>query len=143
MRKKVDDNEPNPIDRHVGARVRLRRKMLKMSQESLGESLGVTFQQVQKYERGANRIGASRLWRTAQVLQVPVGYFFEGLAVAEGAAHGFAEDDQTPLIYDFIASPEGVALASAFGQITDPQVRRRVLELVRALAAQTGGKDED
>jgi transcriptional regulator with XRE-family HTH domain len=135
----VDDNEPNPIDRHVGARVRLRRKMLKMSQETLGDSLGVTFQQVQKYERGANRIGASRLYRTSQVLGVPVGYFFEGLAVAEKAAQGFAEDDQTPLIYDFIASPEGVALASAFGQITDPQVRKRVLDLVRALAAQTGG----
>jgi transcriptional regulator with XRE-family HTH domain len=131
----VEDNDPNPIDRHVGARVRLRRKMLKMSQETLGEALGVTFQQVQKYERGANRIGASRLFRTAQVLQVPVGYFFEGLDVEGGpTVQGFAEDDQTPLIYDFIASPEGVALASAFGQITDPQVRRRVLELVRALA---------
>ena len=134
----MDDNEPNPIDRHVGARVRLRRKMLKMSQETLGDSLGVTFQQVQKYERGSNRIGASRLYRTSQVLGVPVGYFFEGLTVAENAAQGFAEDDQSPLIYDFIASPEGVALASAFGQITDPQVRKRVLELVRALAAQDG-----
>lgn len=132
--KTVDDNEPNPIDRHVGARVRLRRKMLKMSQETLGESLGVTFQQVQKYERGANRIGASRLFRTAHVLGVPVGYFFEGLQVSDNPVQGFAEDDQTPLIYDFIASPEGVALASAFGRITDPQVRRRVLELVRALS---------
>jgi transcriptional regulator with XRE-family HTH domain len=116
--------------------------MLKMSQETLGDSLGVTFQQIQKYERGANRIGASRLWRTAQVLEVPVGYFFEGLTVGGKLAGGFAEDDQTPLVYDFIASPEGVALASAFGQITDPQVRRRVLELVRALAAQDSEESE-
>ena len=98
---------PNPVDIHVGARVRLRRKILKMSQEKLGERLGVTFQQVQKYERGANRVGASRLWKIAEVLDVPIGFFFEGLS--DNFAQNdrspelqAAEPDQSPIIYDFI-----------------------------------------
>lgn len=127
-----EEKTPNPIDIHVGSRVRLRRLLLGLSQEKLGDELGVTFQQVQKYERGANRIGASRLYRVAEVLQVPVGFFFEGLDSI--AAGGFAEDDQTPLIDDFINSPEGVALASAFARIREPSVRRKLLELARTLA---------
>jgi len=126
--------EPNPVDHHVGSRVRLRRQMMEMSQEKLGEELGVTFQQVQKYERGANRIGAGRLWHLARVLEVPVSFFYDGVTSAGQQPTGFAEGDQTPIINDFLQSSDGVALAQAFSKITDPKVRRRVLELVRSLA---------
>lgn len=129
----INPREPNPIDRHVGSRVRLRRQILNMSQEKLGDELGVTFQQVQKYERGTNRIGAGRLWTMARVLEVPVAFFYEGVN-ASSATPGFAEGDQTPIINDFLQSSDGVALAQAFSRITDPKVRRRVLELVRSLA---------
>ncbi|TRO95922.1 helix-turn-helix transcriptional regulator [Glycocaulis profundi] len=126
---------PNPVDRHVGSRVRLRRQLLNMSQEKLGEELGVTFQQVQKYERGANRIGAGRLWVLARVLDVPVSFFYDGVSDSV-MTPGFAEGDQTPIVDDFIQSADGVALAQAFAKIKDPKVRRRVLELVRTLAAE-------
>ncbi len=130
----TEEKTPSPIDIHVGARVRMRRLLLGLSQDKLGDELGVTFQQVQKYERGANRIGASRLFEIARVLNVPVGFFFEGIdAQTRG---GFTEDDQTPLVNDFLNSPEGVALASAFNRIRDAKVRRRVLELVRTLAGE-------
>jgi transcriptional regulator with XRE-family HTH domain len=106
-----------------------------MSQEKLGEELGVTFQQVQKYERGTNRVGAGRLWHMARVLDVPVSFFYDG--VAENATQpGFSEGDQTPIVDDFIQSADGVALAQAFARIKDSKVRRRVLELVRTLAAE-------
>ena len=126
---------PNPIDIHVGSRIRLRRQLLKMSQEKLGDELGVTFQQVQKYERGANRVGASRLYRLSCVLNVPVQFFFEGLG-EEVAETGVADNGRTPLVYDFIQSSDGVSLAEAFSRIEDSKVRRRVLELVRTLAAE-------
>ena len=132
---KPNPRGPNPIDIHVGARIRLRRQLLKMSQDRLGDDLGVTFQQVQKYERGANRVGASRLYRLSRVLEVPVQFFFEGLG-EKSAASGMAEDDQTPLVYDFIQSADGVSLAESFSRIKDAKVRRRVLELVRTLAAE-------
>ncbi len=127
------EKRPNRVDVHVGSRVRLRRLLLGMSQDKLGEELGVTFQQVQKYERGANRIGASRLYDVSRVLEVPVSFFFDGLDSLPAQA-GFGEGDQTPIVDDFINSPEGVALAIAFARITQPKVRRSVLELVRALA---------
>jgi transcriptional regulator with XRE-family HTH domain len=133
--QKASPRGPNPIDIHVGSRVRLRRQLLKMSQEKLGEELGVTFQQVQKYERGANRVGASRLYRLSRVLDVPVQYFFEGMG-EKSAVTGMAEDDQTPIVYDFIQSSDGVALAEAFSRIRDIKVRRRILELVRTLATE-------
>ena len=126
---------PNPVDKHVGARVRLRRQLLNMSQEKLGEELGVTFQQEQKYERGANRIGAGRLWMLARVLDVPVSFFYEGIGDLEGQAK-VADSDQAPIVEDFIQSSDGVALAQAFARIRDLKVRRRVLELVRTLAAE-------
>lgn len=126
---------PNSVDRHVGSRIRLRRQLLNLSQEKLGEELGVTFQQVQKYERGTNRVGAGRLWHLARVLDVPVSFFYEG-ASDSAAQPGFGEGDQTPIIDDFIQSADGVALAQAFARISDPKVRRRVLELVRTLAAE-------
>ena len=126
---------PNPVDRHVGSRIRLRRQLLNLSQEKLGEELGVTFQQVQKYERGANRVGAGRLWMLAKVLDVPVSFFYEGVSESAGQP-GFSEGDQTPIVDDFIQSADGVALAQAFARIKDSKVRRRVLELVRTLAAE-------
>lgn len=126
---------PNAIDRHVGSRVRLRRQLLSMSQEKLGDELGVTFQQVQKYERGANRIGAGRLWTLARVLDVPVSFFYDGVAESLNQP-GFAEGDQTPIVDDFIQSADGVQLAQAFSRIRDSKVRRRILELVRTLAAE-------
>lgn len=133
---------PNPIDVHVGTRVRLRRQVMKMSQEKLGDQLGVTFQQVQKYERGANRVGASRLWKMSQVLDVPVGFFYDGLDQMDGSAE-FAEDDQLPIVYDFINSTDGVNLAKAVSQIKSKAVRRQILELARSLAKDAAADDED
>lgn len=138
----MSERSANPIDVHVGARVRLRRLMLRMSQDKLGESLGVTFQQVQKYERGANRVSASRLWGMADVLEVPVQFFFEGLG-ERTAIEGFSDNDQTPLVYDFINSPDGVQLAAAFSCITDQKVRRQVLQLVRALSGEIAEEAEE
>lgn len=125
---------PNPIDIHVGARVRMRRMMLSMSQERLGEQLGVTFQQVQKYEKGSNRIGASRLQQIARVLQVPVSFFFED-APSDAPVEGFAEAPSASYVTDFLTSGEGLALTRAFVRISDPAVRRRVIDLVEAIAA--------
>ncbi len=135
MKSQHAPRSPNPVDTHVGSRIRLRRQVLKMSQEKLGDALGVTFQQVQKYERGANRVGASRLWRMAQVMDVPVGFFYEGLN-EEAPASEFGEGDQTPIVYDFINSTDGVALAMAVSKIKNKAVRRQILELARSLAAE-------
>ena len=123
---------PTSIDQHVGARLRLRRSLLDMSQSELGEKLGVTFQQVQKYERGTNRVSASRLFHVARVMDVPISYFFEGLD-SEGDSQLKGPDSET--LYDFIASPDGLALASAFAGISDQTVRRRVIDLLRSLSA--------
>lgn len=124
----------NPIDVHVGARVRMRRVLLGMSQEKLGESLGITFQQVQKYEKGTNRIGASRLFKISQVLGVPVSYFYEELAGnSEKAVAGFGESQSQGYVVDFLSSSEGLQLNKAFMKIQDPRVRRKVVELVRTL----------
>jgi len=128
---------PNPIDIHVGTRIRLQRQVMKMSQEKLGDQLGVTFQQVQKYERGANRVGASRLWKMSQVMGVPVGYFFAGLD-RENAITEFTEDDELPIVYDFINSTDGVSLAKAVSRIKNKAVRRQILELARSLAKDEG-----
>jgi transcriptional regulator with XRE-family HTH domain len=124
---------PNPVDKHVGARVRSRRIILGMSQEKLGNSLGLTFQQIQKYEKGTNRIGASRLQHISKTLNVPVSYFFEG-APLEGGAAGFAESEQSSYVADILSSPEGITLAKAFMRITDPRVRRKIVELVTMMA---------
>lgn len=131
----------NPVDVHVGTRIRLRRQVLKMSQEKLGDKLGVTFQQVQKYERGSNRVGASRLWKISEVLEVPINFFFDGLS--DSFANGeFAEDDQMPIVYEFINSTDGVALAKAVSQIRSKAVRRQLLELARAMAKDSQGEEE-
>lgn len=133
---------PGPVDKHVGSRVRMRRILVGMSQERLGEALGLTFQQVQKYEKGTNRIGASRLQQIAQVLGVPVTFLFEGAPqermLPEG---GFAEPDQSEYSFDLLSTPDGVQLAKAFMSIDDPKVRRRVVDLVATLAeGQKGGR---
>ncbi|ERP97089.1 Cro/Cl family transcriptional regulator [Labrenzia sp. C1B10] len=125
---------PNPIDIHVGSRVRLRRMMLGMSQEKLGESLGITFQQIQKYEKGTNRIGASRLQHIATVLKVPVSFFFEDAPGTPEEAEGFGETQPTSYVVDFLSSSEGLSLNKAFVRIEDPKVRRRIVDLVRSLA---------
>lgn len=125
----------NPIDIHVGSRVRMRRLLLGMSQEKLGEKLGITFQQVQKYEKGTNRIGASRLFRISEVLGVPVSFFYDDLpGKGDGSAAGFAESRSETYVVDFISSAEGLQLNKAFLKIHNPRVRRKVVELVRALA---------
>lgn len=124
----------NPVDVHVGSRVRLRRMLLGMSQEKLGEHLGLTFQQIQKYEKGINRIGASRLFDLSKVLSVPVQFFYEELPVSgvDGAS-GFAEPAESYAV-EFLASREGLELNKAFARITDPRVRRSIVELIRAFA---------
>src|ERR1700716_1106041 len=111
---------PNPTDKHVGARVRMRRMMLSMSQEKLGDALGLTFQQVQKYEKGANRIGASRLQQISNILQVPVSFFFEGAPQVPGQPAGaFADAPPPAYVSDFLATSDGLALTKAFMGIKD------------------------
>jgi transcriptional regulator with XRE-family HTH domain len=129
MVKKV----PNPIDKHVGSRVRMRRMMLSMSQEKLGDGLDLTFQQVQKYEKGTNRIGASRLQQIANILQVPVSFFFEGAPNVPG--HTDMGDAPSPAyVSDFLATTDGLSLTKAFMKIKNSKVRRRIVELVEQLA---------
>ena len=129
----------NPIDVHVGSRVRLRRMLLGISQEKLGERLGLTFQQVQKYEKGVNRIGASRLFDLARVLGVSIEYFYEdapnlGGGGVEAAVPGMAERPSDGFMFEFLNTREGLELNRAFAKISDPKARRAVVDLVRALA---------
>ncbi|MEI2300760.1 helix-turn-helix domain-containing protein [Ensifer sp. MJa1] len=128
--------KPNPIDIHVGSRIRLRRTMLGMSQEKLGESLGITFQQIQKYEKGTNRVGASRLQNISGILNVPVSFFFEDAPGESAGQPGMAEASSSNYVVDFLSSSEGLQLNRAFVKITDPKVRRRLVDLVKALAAE-------
>jgi len=134
----ANKKQPNPIDIHVGSRVRLRRMMLGMSQEKLGESLGITFQQIQKYEKGTNRIGASRLQHIATVLSVPVSFFFEDAPGTPAEAAGLAESRPAHYVVDFLSSSEGIQLNKAFVRIKDTKLRRRIIDLVKAAAG-----DED
>ena len=125
----------NPVDAHVGYRVRLRRMLIGMSQEKLGEMLGLTFQQVQKYEKGVNRIGAGRLFQVAHILGVPIDYFYEGVNGMGEGAPGFAEPGgSSPPVMEFLSSGEGLQLSLAFMKIKDPKVRKRVLDLVKSLS---------
>jgi transcriptional regulator with XRE-family HTH domain len=129
--------KPNPVDVHVGSRVRYRRMIIGMSQEKLGEKMNLTFQQIQKYEKGTNRIGASRLFQLSKILDVPVGYFFEDAFSSSAPAqskHSLHEPEQEGYILDFLNSREGLELNKAFARIQDSKVRRRVIDLVRALS---------
>ena len=128
---------PNPIDKHVGSRVRMRRMMLSMSQEKLGDALGLTFQQVQKYEKGTNRIGASRLQQISLILQVPVSFFFEGAPLPPGRAQGLGEAPSPAYVTDFLATSDGLTLVKAFVRIQNPKLRRRIVDLVEEI----GGED--
>src|SRR6266852_1819107 len=119
---------PNPIDKHVGSRVRMRRMMLSMSQEKLGDALGLTFQQVQKYEKGTNRIGASRLQQISDTLQVPVAFFFEGAPNAGVAVDGLFEAPSPAYVSEFLATSEGLALTKSFTSIRDAKLRRRIVD---------------
>ena len=126
---------PNAIDQHVGDRVRMRRKMQGMSQENLGDALGLTFQQVQKYEKGTNRIGASRLQHIASIQQVPISFFFEG---APGSS--YVLDGALPSTYasDFLATSDGLALFNAYMHVQNAKLRRSTVALVKHL----GGEDK-
>lgn len=126
--------KPNQIDVQVGARIRLRRTVVGMSQETLGKALGITFQQVQKYEKGTNRVGASRLQAISNALQMPVSLFFED---SEGK-EPLRSDFETEMLR-FIGSAEGLALNRAFARITDTAVRQKVLALVKAIASEAEG----
>jgi transcriptional regulator with XRE-family HTH domain len=140
MEKNTRFTAPNPIDLHVGGRIRMRRRMQGVSQERLADALGLTFQQVQKYERGANRVSASKLYEIATSLKTPAAYFFEGLAdpseedVSAGA-------EQT--IHAFLMSPEGVELASLFNRVRRGRIRRRLLDLLRAMVGDDGAFEDD
>ncbi len=124
----------NPVDVHVGARVRIRRKFLGLSQSDLAAALGLTFQQVQKYERGSNRISASKLYQTAKTLKVPVAYFFDGLEdSASSAWEGLSEPAAELAVHQFLMSPEGIELAGQFPRVRSAKIRRRILDMVRAL----------
>jgi transcriptional regulator with XRE-family HTH domain len=140
-RRRRKSDKPNPIDVHVGSRVRLRRTLLGMSQEKLGEAIGLTFQQVQKYERGANRIGASRLYDLSRVLDVPVSFFFddidpEAAAAALRADGGDEEADELTRRYepDPLMRRETLELVRAYYRIPDSQIRRRLFDLTKAIA---------
>ena len=132
------DKTADSIDAHIGGRVRLRRMTMGVSQERLGAALGVTFQQVQKYEKGLNRIGAGRLYRISRILEVPVAYFYEGLPHLNGAAAaesaGHEADRESAEILSFLSTPEGYSLSRAFTRIEDGATRRRLVELVRTIA---------
>lgn len=122
---------PNPIDKHVGARVRMRRLMLDMSQEKLGDALGLTFQQVQKYEKGTNRIGASRLQQMSRILQVPVAFFFEG------APGGQTTQSESPeFVNQFLTTAGGLALARSFVSIKNAKLRWQIICLVGSIAGE-------
>ena len=138
------DGQPNPIDMHVGARLRQRRTLLGMSQERLADALGITFQQVQKYERGANRVGSSRLFDVARVLDVPISYFFDEMSAGVAAKtpsrlRGLGDSRAEPFELDPMAKRETLELVRAYYKITDPAVRKRVFELTKSLGKSKSG----
>ena len=134
-------NAINPTDKHVGSRLRMRRLMLDMSQTDVADALGLTFQQLQKYEKGSNRISASRLQHLSQILQVPVAFFFEGAPAASGiprAAKGTAVAPSSAYVTDFLATLDGLALVKAFMCIEDAKLRRSIVHLVEEIASEDG-----
>ena len=130
---------PDPIDKHVGSRVRMRRMMLGMSQEKLGDALDLSFQQVQKYEKGANRVGASRLQQISHILQVPIGFLFEGAPSASGRRDGMRDAPSPAFVTEYLATSDGIALTKAFMRIRDARIRRRIVNLVEEIAGSQEG----
>jgi transcriptional regulator with XRE-family HTH domain len=142
LSEETEGRRPNPVDLHVGGRVRMRRKLLGVSQEQLADSLGLTFQQVQKYERGANRVSASKLYEIARTLQVPVSFFFDGLAdPMDGSDNDEVGQQAERIVQEFLTTPEGLELAEVFPKIGRGRVRRQVLDLVRAMAEEAARSD--
>jgi transcriptional regulator with XRE-family HTH domain len=144
MSEPVEERFPNPVDLHVGARIRLRRRMQGVSQEKLADALGLTFQQVQKYERGANRVSASKLYEIAAALKTPVAYFFEGLADPSNEA---ADGDEPRAaaehaVHAFLMTSEGLELAGLFPRLPRGRLRRRMLDLLRALVGDDTDEEE-
>lgn len=137
-----DERIANAVDRRLGQRVRARRLEISMSQEKLADLLGVTFQQVQKYEKGINRIAASRLFDIAAALDVPISAFFDGLSPTR-APGGVSENPSESFVHDVLATPEGLQLVSLFAAIESPRVRKRVVELVRAIAEENAAPKEE
>lgn len=137
-----DERIANAVDRRLGQRVRARRLEISMSQEKLADLLGVTFQQVQKYEKGINRIAASRLFDIAAALDVPISAFFDGLSPMR-APGGVSENASESFVHDVLATPEGLQLVSLFAAIESPRVRKRVVELVRAIAEENAAPKEE
>jgi transcriptional regulator with XRE-family HTH domain len=133
-RRRRRSEHPDPVDVHVGARMRMRRTLLGLSQEKLGDALGLTFQQVQKYERGANRVGASRLHQLSRALDVPVSYFFDEMSDGDPSPPGPPAADDPPAEADPMTRRETLELVRAYYRIRDPSVRRRVFELTKTLA---------
>ena len=129
-----NDKAPNPVDIHVGKRIRARRKDVRVSQEKLAEQLGLTFQQIQKYEKGSNRVSASKLYEIARALQASIEYFFRGLENPSGGTPGMTENDTSPFVHDFVTTTEGRELVGEFAKIQDPQVRKQMLDLIKSLA---------
>lgn len=128
-------NPPNPIDKYVGARMCMRRKMLSMSQTTLATAFGLTFQQVQKYEKGTNRMGASRLQQAANILQVPVSFFFDGAPAIQGQPSKLGVSAPSPAyIMDFLTTTDGLALTQSFVRIKNGKLRRRIVDLVQQIA---------
>ena len=132
------DRGPNPIDRHVGLRIRMRRKELGISQEKLAESIGLTFQQVQKYERAANRVSASKLWEMSRALTTNISYFYEGLG---DGVEMVGSNLPRETLQDFLLTPEGMELATIFPKVPKGRVRRKILDLVRAMAGEPDASD--
>ena len=140
----IQSGAPRPVDQHVGHRLRQRRTLLGLSQEKLGEAVGLTFQQIQKYERGANRIGASRLFQLSQILDVPVGYFFEEMSGEVEKTRGERTNAEHGPALEIISSDDPLArretleLVRAYYKISDPKVRKRVFELTKSIAGSEG-----
>ena len=134
MKEAVVKRVANPVDKHVGSRIRMRRLMLGMSQEKLGNGLGLTFQQVQKYEKGTNRIGAGRLQHISQLLQVPLPFFFEGAPHLPGQSIGIGPAPSPAYVFNFLATTDGLALTKAFMQIKQTSLRRHIVHLVEEIA---------
>ncbi|MFZ4126160.1 MAG: helix-turn-helix domain-containing protein [Rickettsiales bacterium] len=136
-------SDSHPVDVHVGKRLRLKRTIMGLSQESIGKSIGVTFQQIQKYERGINRMGASRLYDFAKTLNVPVSYFFEGFGdelTADSPVYGMAEGQPPAFEHESVSSHETMDIMRAYYKIKNPAVRNRIIELIKAVSEENADK---
>ena len=148
VRGRIEDNEPNPVDVHVGKRIRLRRTILHITQQQMAEMLGLTFQQVQKYEKGMNRVGASRLWDMSRVLEVPMGFFFEDMdadvaskspRMLNSERSFTVEDSQRTFDEDPMKKAETLELVRAYYKIPNRSIAKNLFELIVALSKSTAG----